>query len=218
MLSDLLKITQWGLKPRFPISLYFVHPTDLPITFFCFSFLIKVAIRIRTFLLPPLSVEVVAWRAIIIAFSRILTGFFGKEQGECINAVLGRRANTADSNTSRQMMHLTPIDGGCPSWSKAVEGIGRLRNANEDECELHSSCQGRPYFYFPTEHSPPVKGPAALTHCRCASSERSSPPGGPFPALSRLLVPVWGPPLANTYLIMALGFLIFYLTSALWYF
>lgn len=60
MLSDLLKVTQLGLKPRSPISLYLVHPTGLPITFFCFSFLIKVAIRIRTFLVSPLSVEVVA--------------------------------------------------------------------------------------------------------------------------------------------------------------
>lgn len=60
MLGNLLKVTQLGLKTRSPISLYFVHPTGLPITFFWFSFLIKIAIRIRTFLVPPLSVEVLA--------------------------------------------------------------------------------------------------------------------------------------------------------------
>lgn len=60
MVSDLLKVTQLGLKPRSPVPLYVVHPTGLPITFFYFSFIIKVAIRIRTFLVPPLRIMVVA--------------------------------------------------------------------------------------------------------------------------------------------------------------
>lgn len=46
------------------------------------------------------------------------------------------------------MVRLTPVDGGCPSGSKAGGGTGRLSNANEDECELRTGRAARGSLVF----------------------------------------------------------------------